>query len=137
MEENQNLIKKENIVGRPTKMTKETLQKLEEVFALDGTDKESCFYANISESTLYNYQVQHPGFLERKTLLKQTPILKARRTIIEHLDDPDIAFKYLKCKRREEFGDRVETVDETKRDNLREIAEALTDIAERHKNSKE
>jgi hypothetical protein len=31
-------------VGRPTDMTTETVNKLEEVFAIGGTDEKTCFY---------------------------------------------------------------------------------------------
>lgn len=91
-------------VGRPTSMTPETIDKLEEVFALGGTDEEACFYAGIGKTTLYNYQLEYPEFVERKDSLKETPILKARRTIINALDTPDYAFRFLERKRKKEFG---------------------------------
>ncbi len=49
-------------MARPTSFTKETLQKLEEAFAMDCTDEEACFYANIAPASLYNYQKQNKGF---------------------------------------------------------------------------
>ena len=73
-------------VGRPTKMTPETIAKLEEVFAVGGSDREAIFYADISESLFYEYQKNHPEFMERKNILKEEPILKARREIIKGLD---------------------------------------------------
>jgi hypothetical protein len=86
-------------------MTDIALQKLEEVFALGGSDKEACFYADISPSTLYNYQQENPDFLERKGLLKESPVLKARRIIIEGMEkDPRLALKYLERINKEEFG---------------------------------
>lgn len=69
-------------IGRPTKMSEETIQKLEEVFALGGTDLEACFYANISGRTLYTYQNENPDFLQRKQLLRQKPFLLARQSIM-------------------------------------------------------
>lgn len=95
-------------VGRPTIMTTDTVNKLEEIFALGGTDEESCFYAGISKQTLYNYQKEHPEFIDRKEALKETPILKARRTVVESLKDPNMAFKFLERKRRGEFGPTLE-----------------------------
>lgn len=97
-----------NKVGRPTVMTDETVSKLEEVFALGGTDEEACFYANISRQTLYDYQNKYPEFIDRKEQLKQNPFLKARRTIVESLDKPIHAFEYMKRKKKDEFSDRVE-----------------------------
>lgn len=95
-------------VGRPTVMTPETLHKLEEVFALGGTDTEACFYANIAPATLYKYQKECPEFIERKEALKETPILKARRTVVNSLNDPTHAFKFLERKKKSEFGANVE-----------------------------
>lgn len=90
--------------GRPTVMTPETISKLEEVFAIGGSDEEACFYADIGKSTLYNYQKEHPEFVERKEALKEKPILLARQTVVKSLTNPDIAMKYLEKKRRKEFG---------------------------------
>ena len=84
------------------------LQKLEEVFAIGGTDTEACFYAGIGTSTLYEYQKDNPEFVERKEALKEKPILKARQTVVKSLDNPDMALKYLERKRKAEFSLRVE-----------------------------
>ena len=91
--------------GRPSSITENVLHKLEEVFALGGSDKEACFYADISPSTLYNYQTENPDFLERKELLKENPILLARRTVISEISrNPHLAFKYLERRKRDEFS---------------------------------
>lgn len=94
--------------GRPTIMTDDTIKKLEEVFALGGSDSEACFYANISKQTLYNYQKEHPEFVDRKEALKEKPILKARQTVVKALDDPKDAQWFLERKRKEEFSLRSE-----------------------------
>lgn len=98
----------ENSVGRPTIMTPELISKLEEIFALGGSDLEACFYAGIGKTTLYNYQKENPEFVERKESLKETPILKARRTVVSALSDPNHAFKFLERKKRAEFGPTLE-----------------------------
>lgn len=91
-------------------MTPEVLQKLEEAFAWDCTDAEACFYANISPATLYNYQNEHPEFLDRKKELKQSPVLKARETVIRAMrNDPELALKYLERKKKDEFAPKTET----------------------------
>ena len=95
-------------VGRPTVMTDEVIRKLEEIFALGGTDLEACLFADISKSTLYDYQVLHPEFVERKEKLKEEPILKARRTVVGALDQPNMALSYLERKKKDEFSMRVE-----------------------------
>jgi len=89
-------------------MTRDTLNKLEEIFALGGTDTEACTYADISPRTLYKYQEENPDYIQRKESLKEKPFLKARRTIVNSLSDPNHAFKYMERKKKAEFGPNVE-----------------------------
>jgi len=76
--------------GRPTIMTPETIQKLEDAFTWGCSDLEACCYANISKSTLYDYCVANPEFSERKETLKNNVTMKAKRIIDRALDDDDI-----------------------------------------------
>lgn len=86
-------------IGRPLVVDAIVLQKLEEIFALGGTDQEACLYAGISPATLYNYQERTPAFIERKQALKETPVLKARRTVVESLEtDVNSAWRYVERK---------------------------------------
>jgi hypothetical protein len=91
-------------VGRPKKINKDVASKLEEAFALGCSDREACLFANISEQTLYTYQKDNTQFKERKDLLKTNPVLKARMTVVQSLEhDPNLAFKYLERRCKEEF----------------------------------
>ena len=119
--------------GRPTVMTTDVINKLEEVYAIGGTDKEACFYAGISHQTLYDYQNLHPEFVERKEALKEKPVLKARQTVVQSLSQPQHAQWYLKHKRRDEFSERTETVSEvTVREEMnpevKRLAELLNEL---------
>lgn len=76
--------------GRPTVMTDEVLRKLEEAFLLGCTDLEACLVADISKTALYEYQEKHPEFAERKEALKSNPVYKARKVIINALDEGDV-----------------------------------------------
>lgn len=107
--------------GRPTVMTDEVIRKLEEVFALGGTDLEACLFADISKSTLYDYQVANPAFVERKEKLKEQPILKARQTVVKSLDNSQSAQWYLERKRKVEFSPRVEQEHSNPDGNLKTI----------------
>jgi len=71
--------------GRPTKMTPETVNKLEEAFLLGCTDEEACLFAGISKPTMYAYQNGNEDFLNRKEVLKQNPFLQARRVQMNDL----------------------------------------------------
>lgn len=69
--------------GRPTVFNESTLQKLEIAFSNDATDEQACFLANIATSSLYNYQKEHPEFLERKRALKQMVTYQAKVNLKE------------------------------------------------------
>lgn len=96
--------------GHPTSMTPETIEKLERAFSLGCSDLEACFYANIGKSTLYNYQKEHPEFVERKEALKEKMIFAARTVIANSLaaNDKDTAKWLLERRKKDEFSTRVE-----------------------------
>lgn len=99
----------ENKGGRPSVVTQEIVYKLEEAFVWGCTDAEACLYAGISRATLYNYQKDNEGFLDRKELLKKTPILAARQTVVRELvNSPDLSLKFLERKLKNEFSLRTE-----------------------------
>lgn len=73
-------------VGRPTIMDELTLKKLDECFANGATDIQACFIANISTQTLYNYQHEHPEYVERKQALKDMIAYQAKLKIKHDLE---------------------------------------------------
>lgn len=97
-------------VGRPTAMTPETINKLELAFSMGCGDLEACLYADIAPATLYDYQNKHPEFSDRKAMLKEKLILKARTVIANSLNekDKDTAKWYLERKRKDEFSIKPE-----------------------------
>lgn len=96
--------------GRPTIMTLDVVNKLEQAFSMGCTDLEACLYADISKQTLYNYQEKHPEFVDRKEMLKQKLVLKARTVIAEALNkkDENTAKWYLERRRKDEFSVKSE-----------------------------
>ena len=102
-------MKKSN-AGRPTIMTPDVVGKLEQAFSLGCSDTEACLYADISRDTLYEYIKKHPEFADRKALLKDKLLLKARTVVAEALNnkDKDTAKWYLERKSKSEFGTRTE-----------------------------
>jgi len=92
-------------MARPTKLFKETVQKLEDAFILGASIKEACFNANITKQTYYNWTAKNPELLDHFEALQQSPILKARKAVVEGLDgNPEFALKYLERKLKNEFG---------------------------------
>jgi len=117
-----------NPVGRPSVMTQETIDKLEEAFSWGCTDIEACLNADIDKSTLYKYQQAHPEFIDRKETLKSNPIRKARLSVVNKLeDDPRLAMEFLKNKKSDEFNTK-KTIDADV--NVRSVDEYLSLIDE-------
>ena len=95
--------------GRPTKMTPETIKKLEDAFLLGCTDGEACFAADITQQTLYNYQKENPDFLVRKNMLKENPVFVARKSLIDAMNkDGKLALSFLERKKKDEFSLKTE-----------------------------
>jgi hypothetical protein len=96
--------------GRPTVMTPETISKLEEAFSVGATDKEAIFLANISSATFYAYCKEHPEFSERKEALKDMPKYRARKNIVNKINDGDVPVSqwYAERKAKEEFSNRTD-----------------------------
>ena len=94
--------------GRKTVMTPDVIRKIEEVAALDGSVEEMAYYAGIHPDTIYAHLKINKEFSDKITALKNKPVLKARNTVIQSLDNPDHAFKYLEKKRKKEFGNALD-----------------------------
>lgn len=92
--------------GRPTVMTPEVLAKLEDAFLYGCTDLEACFIAGISKDALYDYCNIHPEFTERKEALKQSPSIRAKRTMVKAIDggDKDASKWWLERRNKDEFS---------------------------------
>ena len=94
--------------GKYTKLTDETIKLLEQAFAMDCSVVEACLFANISTPTYYAWIKNNPALDKRFSELRATPFLKARKTIVKNLDNPQYAFEYMKRKKKDEFSERSE-----------------------------
>lgn len=72
-------------------MTEAVLGKLKDAFTYGFTDREACLYAGINPSSLYDYCNENPSFSEQKEILKISPRIHAKRTIVEALQRKDKA----------------------------------------------
>jgi hypothetical protein len=120
--------------GAPTKMTPEVLQELKDAFLLGCTDEEACYAADISTSSLYNYQNEHPEFLDKKNKWKKRPVYLARKCVVDNVSgDKDLALKFLERKNKKEFSLRQENInaDVTKEEFEKMTDEQLKEEAER------
>jgi len=96
-------------IGRPEVFDTIILEKLRSAFAFGCTDEEAIAYANVPTTTFYDYLKRHPEFAEERDRLKLSPILKARKTVIDDLEKTDSAKWYLERKKKDEFSLRVES----------------------------
>lgn len=98
-------------MARPSKQTIDIVNKLEYAFSIGATIEEACFYADISRQSFYNWKLIDPQLFDRFESLKLRPILQARETVAKALKtNPNIAFKFLERKRKEEFGLKDERI---------------------------
>lgn len=99
-----------NQVGRPRSITPEKLEKLEEAFKLGCNNREACFYADIAESTFYDFLKEYPEFSEKINVWKEYEKIKARMVVHKALEhgDKDMAKWYLERKAKDEFSTKQE-----------------------------
>ncbi len=92
----------------PWKLTPEVVTKLETAFSYDATVLEACYFADISRETFYRWCKDNPELYDRFERLRNKPILRARKAVVESLDDPIHAEWYLSRKMKKEFAQRQE-----------------------------
>ena len=102
--------KKKNSVGRPRTITTEKLEKLEEAFKLGCTNREACFYADVAESTFYDFLKEYPEYSDKIAMWKDYEKIKARYVVHKALEkgDRDMAKWYLERKAKDEFSTKQE-----------------------------
>jgi len=95
--------------GRPTKMTPDTIAKLEQAFAEGQTDLQACFTAGIGTDTLYRYIEQHPEYEARKNALKGNIAVQAKKSILKHIPrDGKLALDVIERLEKNEWSLRTE-----------------------------
>jgi hypothetical protein len=87
--------------GRPTKMTEETLRKLEDAYLCDATHLQAALFAGISEFTLHDYRKKHPEFSKRIDDLRGMVNLKAKANIKKAIDGNDLQTSKWQLERRD------------------------------------
>ena len=90
------------------KQTVEVITLLKQAFSIGCTDAEACIHAGIGQSALYEWRAEDEKLAEEFDKLKQNPILKAKKTVVDSLSDPKNAQWYLERKCKGEFSTRTE-----------------------------
>lgn len=91
-------------VGRPKKINEEELRKFETAFKMGCNNSEACVYADVPERTFYDYVKDNQDFSHKISKWKLNPVLKAKHTLYQNLDDIKTAQWYLERKRKDEFS---------------------------------
>lgn len=110
-------------------LEKGKVEALIQAYKWDCPDEEAMTNAGISIDQLNYFKEKHPNFYQIKLRCKEIPTLRARGTVINSLDNPDHAFKYLEKKRKKEFGNALDlTTGGEKITALTEIQTATKEI---------
>lgn len=74
------------------------------------TNREACFFADVPESTFYNFLKDFPEYLEKIEIWKNYEKIKARMAVHKALEkgDKDMAKWYLERKAKDEFSIKQE-----------------------------
>jgi hypothetical protein len=80
----------EKVIGRPTVMTKATIQKLE-VALRDGFSVEmACYLSGVSRSTYYSHYERNPDFAHNMELSKQWVVERAKQVVAQAVANGDL-----------------------------------------------
>ncbi len=102
-------VKRKSNAGRKSELTVEVRRKIDECAQLGSSMEEIAFWCDVHRATLFRWVQKDEKLRNRIEHLQQRPILMARQTIVNNLgNNPEIAFKFLERKRREEFSPRNE-----------------------------
>jgi cob(I)alamin adenosyltransferase len=95
--------------GRPSVITEETVQKLEEAFRIDATTDEACRYAGIARSTYYDWYGKDKNFRTKMDSAQDYLFLLAKRNWTEAIQNKDKAasMDYLKRRQRDRYAEKT------------------------------
>jgi hypothetical protein len=72
-------------VGRPTKLTNDTVTKLESIFKIGGTTEEACSYALISRETYYRWLDEDKDFMTKMESAKHYSDIVAKNIVVDSM----------------------------------------------------
>lgn len=78
--------------GRPTKLTDDTVKKLESIFKVGGTIEEATSYAGITRQSYYNYVENDDAFLTKMEAAQHFADVVAKNVVVDAIvKDKDIS----------------------------------------------
>lgn len=99
-------------VGGQTKYSEEIVRQLEAAFHIDATIEEACAYADITKPTYYSWLQKVPGFALRMDKAQQMPLLKAKKTVLNSIEEGDgrLSMDFLKSRQPKRYADRLQII---------------------------
>ena len=95
--------------GRPTKFTREVLDKLQDAYLAQATDEQACLLAGITQSALYKYQQRHPEFLTAKKAWQSMLAMQAKKSLQKHIPrDGKLALDVIERLEKDKWSLRTE-----------------------------
>ena len=91
--------------GRPTIITEKCIKKLLEASSWGCNTQQSIIWAGLTHQTAYNYFKKNPKFLDNMKLLRQTPNIHAKRTLLKGVkENSDLALRFLERVERSNYS---------------------------------
>lgn len=95
--------------GRKSILTPEMRRKIEEAAIFDLNYTQIAVYCGIDRTSLYNWKEKYPKFFHKIDLLRESPLIRAKKTLYAGVEvDPDLALKLLQNKDRDNYSTKQE-----------------------------
>lgn len=100
---------REAIGKKMTKLTPEVVTKLKEAFAIGATISQACYYAEIAESTYYDWVKKNEVLSEEFATMRSKLPLAAKHNIAQAIHNRDLGLSRWMLERKEvdEYGERL------------------------------
>jgi hypothetical protein len=98
-----------NQTGRPTVMTDETVQKLEQALQDGFSVERACYLSGVGRSTFYDHSNGNPDFADKMYLAQEWATERAKQVTIQAIDGGNVkaAQWWLERKAHQEFGAKL------------------------------
>lgn len=83
------------------------IERLRQAFAIGANVEIACRHAGIHKDTYYKWIKKDKQLSDEFDSIKDHPILKSLKAVVEALNQPQYAFRYLEKKLPEEYGEKT------------------------------
>ena len=103
-------MKEQKKIGRPTKKSQKTIDKLIQCFKEDATVEQACLYSGISKETYYTWLKDDPSFLDEMSRAQEYIKVAAKRVLLYAIEkgDEKVALEVIKRREKKRYSERSE-----------------------------